>query len=228
MKNIVKIAVIGALIALGLARSNAGTLLTTNYTTNIVVKSKAIIVATVWLEGTNRVGFTTKTVLPRIASALGITLAPKASLELVHIISSTDNSGVTSLQGQWRVRLINGATTYDLSAASGVITNDANIFNVTAPDSIAVSKTSGNTTNTRRILHVSLDANGLSLEADGFSWLISKTSAKGTSEVFDCDFTGDGFDSNLEMNAVYDDGHFDSSGQENATEIIATITGGGA
>jgi hypothetical protein len=113
MKNIVKIAVIGALIALGIAQSNAGILInTTNYVTNIVVKARMTVFATAFQDGDTRVRLNTRDVLINIADELDITLDGKARLELVHILNSTDDSGnTTPLQGTWRIRLINGATT---------------------------------------------------------------------------------------------------------------------
>lgn len=228
MKNIARIAVIGALMALGVAQSNAGFIgTTTNYTTNVVVKSRVTIVGTASLDGNKRFGLSTKVVLTNIASALDITLDKKATLELVHIVSSTDNSGVTPLQGTWRVRLINGigTTPIDLSANVGAATG-SDIFNVTVADNIAVSKTSGNTTIVRRMIHVSLDASNVSLEANGLTIITSKTSPKGTSEIFDCDFMGDGFLGG-ETEWVIENGQLNAAGNDNATEIIVTVTGAG-
>jgi uncharacterized protein YqkB len=225
MKNIARIAVIGALLALGIAQSNAGFVGTqTNYTTNIVVKSKLVIFGRIFLDDGGQVTLTTKVALTNIAQALDITLDKKAHFQLVHIITSTDNFGsTTALQGTWRVRLVNGATTYDLSATVGAATGP-DLFNVTAADNISVSKVKGNVTVIRRILHVSFDANNLGIEGNGVTIIRSTTSAKGTAENLDCDFYGDGFvegDTNMVIQ-----GGLDASGKENATEVITTVTSG--
>jgi uncharacterized protein YqkB len=223
MKNIARSAVIGALLALGIAQSNAGNILSqTNYTTNIVVKSTMIFFGKMFLDDGEQVTLTTKVALANIAQALDITLVKKAHFELVHILTSTDNFGsTTALQGTWRVRLVNGATTYDLSSTVGAA-NGSDLFNLTAADNIAVSWVDGNVTLVRRILHVSFDAGDLAIEASGMTIIRSKTSSRGTAENLDCDFYGDGFVEQESEMVIQ--GGLNARGNENATEVITTVT----
>lgn len=230
MKNIARIAVISALMALGIAQSNAGFIgSTTNYTTNIVIKSSLAIIGKIYLDGNVQAKLTTKAVLTNIASELDITLEKNATLQLVHITKSTDSSGATTpLEGTFRVRLINGANTIDLSSNLGAATGQ-DIFNITgtiADTGNTVSQVIGKKTTERRILHISISAANLVLEAEGMTIIGSSTSSRGTSEQLDCDYAGDG--SANDNNAVFEGG-LDAIGarKNNATEIIITITNNG-
>src|SRR5438105_3287036 len=118
MKNITRILLMAALMSLGINLSIAGGPIP-SFVTNIVVKSRMTIFATAFQAGDKRVRITTKDVLQDVADSLDLTLDRKARFELVHILQSTfDTGGTTTLQGTWRIRLINGAATIDLSASN--------------------------------------------------------------------------------------------------------------
>src|SRR6185436_6608465 len=89
MKKFASIAVIGALLALGVAQTSAQT--TLHYTNAVL---KANITATAYVQtGENAVTkqrITNKDVLKRIADQFGVTLGKKARLELWVITASDD------------------------------------------------------------------------------------------------------------------------------------------
>src|SRR5207247_2189500 len=89
MKNITKVLLMAAFMALGITHSNAGG--SASFITNIVVKSRMTIFATAFQDGDKRVRISTKDVLQAVADDLDLTLDPKARFELVHILQSTDN-----------------------------------------------------------------------------------------------------------------------------------------
>lgn len=230
MKNIAKIAIIGALMAVGVAQSNAQTT-NTVFTTNEVVKSRLTITGTTYTSDSKPVRFANKDVIKLIATQLGVTLAAKARLELVHILTSTDDSGTaTAAEGTWRVRLVNGATTIDLSVHIAGAADGADLLNITRFDGISVSSGTIAHNTEHMILHLSFQTDAVLNEANGFGALISTTSAKGISEKLDLwDFAGDGSVGSAATPAVFwGDIHATGGVKDNATEheTIVDITGG--
>lgn len=198
MKNTIKLAMVGGLLAAGLGQADAQ-VFQTNLVMNLSISGTAYVQSS---DGVvTRARITTKDAVTKIASDQSITLDRRAKLIFELPQATSDGSALSSPV----VSLQNGA---DIIALG----DNFNLFQ--ADGTATVSTIRGRTETDNGIWRVSFATTGVSFEAQGFA-TFTKTTGSRTSGHAAIDFAGDG---SVSGNPAVVKGRCSSSG--NVTEAV--------